>query len=99
MNAITGTWKNGQIVLDEPAHWPEGSRVVIEPTPRTEDVGMTEEGQGDDPESIARWLAEFDAIPPWEITMEEETRWQADRQAVKDYTIAKMKQRFGGNEP
>jgi hypothetical protein len=26
MNAITGTWKNGQFVLDEPAHWPEGSQ-------------------------------------------------------------------------
>jgi len=33
MSAITGTVKNGQIVLDQPADWPEGSRVVVEPLP------------------------------------------------------------------
>jgi hypothetical protein len=98
MNAIAGTWKNGQIVLDEPAPWPEGSRVAIEPAPCAADLGMTEDEQGDDPESIARWLADFDAIPPWQMTAEEEARWQADRQAMKDYTIAKMKQRLGEDE-
>jgi hypothetical protein len=99
MNAIKGTWKNGRIVLDEPAHWPEGSRVVVEPDGCAEDPNLTEEEQKDDPESIARWLAEFDAIPPWEMTAQEEAQWQADRQAVKDYTIAKMKQRFDEDQP
>jgi hypothetical protein len=50
------------------------------------------------PRTIARWLAEFDAIPPWQMTAEEEAEWQAARQAVKDYTIAKMRERYPEEE-
>jgi hypothetical protein len=94
---LTGTWKNGQIILDETADWPEGCRVVVTPEQAQETHGMTEEEQSNTPEAIARWLAEFDAIPPWQMTAEEEAEWQAARQAVKDYTIAKMNQRFSGH--
>jgi hypothetical protein len=31
MRTITGTWKDGQIVLDGAADWPQGCRVTIEP--------------------------------------------------------------------
>ena len=93
--ALTGTWKDGQILLDKPADWPEGCRVVLTPGEFPEGVyGMTEEAQSNDPEAIARWLAEFDAIPPWQMTVAEEADWLATRQAVKDYTIAKMQERF-----
>ena len=92
--ALTGTWKNGQILLDEPADWPEGCRVVVAPAGPSEVHGMAEVEQSDDPGAIARWLAEFDAIPPWQMSVEEEAEWQAARQAVKDYTIAKMNERF-----
>jgi len=54
---------------------------------------MSEEEQSNDPEAIARWLAEFDAIPPWQMTAEEEAEWQAARQAVKEYTILRMRAR------
>jgi hypothetical protein len=147
---LTGTWKNGQVILDGPADWPdgcklrvaaipgpieqtgipddqwprdpqgiaellermdqiepfemmpeeeadwaEGCRGVVKPEESPEEVfGMTEEEQSDDPEAIARWLAEFDAIPPWQMTDEEEAKWQADRRVVKDYTIARMNERF-----
>lgn len=64
MSAVKATWKNGQIVPDGPVDWPEGRRLLVEPEPLVEFVGMTEEEQGDDPESIARWIAAFDAIPP-----------------------------------
>ena len=33
MNAIRGTFKNGQVVLDGPADWPEGCRLRIAPDP------------------------------------------------------------------
>jgi hypothetical protein len=91
---LTGTWKDGQILLDEPVDWPEGCRVVVAPAEPSEVHGMVEEEQSDDPEAIAKWLAEFDAIPPWQMSAEEEAEWQAARQAVKDYTIAKMNERF-----
>jgi hypothetical protein len=91
---LTGTWRNGRILLDQPADWPEGCRVVVTPGESPEEIhGMTEEEQSDDPEVIARWVAEFDAIPPWQMTDEEETNWQADRRVVRDYTIAKMQER------
>jgi hypothetical protein len=91
---LTGTWKNGQIILDGPADWPEGCRVVVTRGRSQEVYGMTEDEQSNDPESIARWLAEFAAIPPWQMTAEEEAEWRAARQAVKDYTIAKMQERL-----
>jgi hypothetical protein len=31
MKTVTGIWKNGQIVLDGPADWPQGCRVSVEP--------------------------------------------------------------------
>ncbi len=64
MTAIRATWKNGQIIPDKPVDWPEGRRLLVEPVPLEDVVGMSEEEQSDDPESIARWIAEFDAIPP-----------------------------------
>ena len=76
---LTGTWKDGQILLDEPADWPQGCRVVVTPEGSLDVNGMREEEQSDDPESIAKWLAEFDAIPPWRMTAEEEAEWQAAR--------------------
>jgi hypothetical protein len=42
-------------------------------------VGTTGDDQGDVPASIARWIADFDAIPPLEMTPEEEAEWNAAR--------------------
>jgi hypothetical protein len=28
---LAATWKNGQVVLDEPADWPEGCRLQVAP--------------------------------------------------------------------
>lgn len=87
MKAIKGMVKNGQIALAEPVTWPEGTQVCIKPVPDVSethehgDFGMSEEEQGDDPESIARWILEFDAIPPLDMTPEEEAGWQAARNA------------------
>ena|SRR5712692_11894685 len=79
MNAIKATWKKGQIVPDEPVDWPEGCRLRVEPDGMSDTNGMTEKEQGDDAESIARWIAEFDAIPPLQMTPEEEEAWQPIR--------------------
>jgi hypothetical protein len=38
--------------------------------------------------TIARWIKEFDAIPPLEMTPEEEGQWQAARQAQKEFEKA-----------
>lgn len=90
MNAIKATWKNGRIVPDEHVDWPDGCRLLVEPEPSSEFRFMTEEEQGDDPESIARWLRWYDSLEPLTVTPEEEAELAAWRQRVKDYTIASM---------
>ena len=68
MSAIRGTIQDGKVVFDVPSGWPEGKEVlVVDPVEANKLVPpvsmMTEDEQGDDPESIARWLVAFDAIP------------------------------------
>ena len=88
MNAIKGTFKNGQIVLDAPADWPEGCRVTVEPVPEEETFGIREEDWPDTPEGIAEWLRWYDSLEPLVMTPEEEAEWQAARKAQKEYEIA-----------
>lgn len=88
MNAIKGTWKGGQIVLDDPADWPEGCRLLVEPVPVEEEIGLSEEEWPRTPEAIAEWLKWFDSFEPVQMTPEEEAKWEAARQEVKEYTIA-----------
>ncbi len=89
---LTGTWKNGQVVLDGQADWPEGCRVVVTRECAPDFLVTTGDEQADDPESIARWLAAFDAIPPLEMTAEEEAEWRAAREAQKAFEIARFEE-------
>jgi hypothetical protein len=87
---LTGTWKNGQVVLDAPADWPDGSRVVIT---RQEDqvgerLGITEEEWPRTPEALVDWLKWLDSIEPIEMTPEEEADWLAWRQKIKEHELA-----------
>ncbi len=86
--ALTGTVKNGQVLLDSPAHWPEGCRVVVLRATISEPLGATGDEQADDTESVARWIAAFDAIPPLEMTAEEEELWRRAREDQKSSEIA-----------
>ncbi len=52
----------------------------------------TGDEQADDPESIARWIAAFDAIPPLEMTAGEEAEWRAAREAQKAFEMAKFEE-------
>ena len=51
------------VVLDEPADWPEGCRVVITPKEgqRGEWLGITEEEWPRTPEALADWLKWLDS--------------------------------------
>jgi hypothetical protein len=51
---------------------------VVEDPPGT--VG---DAQSDDAEAVARWIAAFDAIPPMQMTPDEEAAWQSARLAQK----------------
>jgi hypothetical protein len=88
MNGITGTFLNGQVVLDSAADWPEGCRVVVAPVPRERTLGLREEDWPTTSEGIARHLALMDHFEPVELTPEEEAAWQAARKAQKDFEKA-----------
>jgi hypothetical protein len=90
---MRATWKNGQIVPDGPVNWPDGCRLTIDPEPCLTFAGMTEDEQGEDAESIARWIAAFDALPPLQMTPEEEAIWQSARSAQREFDEATFDQR------
>lgn len=93
MKAIQGIWKNGQIAPTQPIDWPDGTTLSIEPVeaPR----GDESEGDlsGDDPASIARRIAYFEALPPMRMSVLEEAECQTARRQMKDSTVAKMQDR------
>jgi hypothetical protein len=89
----TGTVKNGQVLLDSPAHWPEGCRVIVMRATLSEPPGATGDEQADDTESVARWIAAFDAIPSLDMTGEEEELWRSAREDQKSNEIAGFDER------
>jgi hypothetical protein len=65
VHAIRATWTNGQIVPAEPVDWPEGSELRVEAVaPDGAKTGITEGEWGDDPESVAAWIAAVEKIEP-----------------------------------
>jgi hypothetical protein len=85
MSAVKAIWTNGHVVLDAPVNWPEGSRLIIAEDPADD--------QPESPEEIARWIEAFNAIPPLQMTPEEEADWQAARQAQRDLEKTTFDQR------
>lgn len=88
MKSVQGTVKNGRISLSEPIAWPEGTVVRVKPIrPMTQRAEMENElasrsdesDEPDDPEAIRRWIEQFDAIPPLQMTVGEEAEWHAAR--------------------
>lgn len=61
-----------------------GVEVVRLSVPTDEDAdppGTCGDEQSNNPAAIAAWLAEFNSIPPLQMTPKEEAAWQADRRA------------------
>jgi len=76
MNAVTGTFHNGQVTFAAPPDWHEGAAVRVELDSGYCGVGMREEDWPRDPEGIAALLAKIDALEPF-LTPEEDDRWRA----------------------
>jgi len=94
MSTIKATWKNGQVVLDSPVSWPEGHRlVVVEESPAGIRF-MTEEEQGDDPESVQKWIDDLQATPPLPMTPEQEADMIAWRRKVKEFNLEAVRRQM-----
>ena len=91
MNSLQGTIKNGQIVLDDPAHLPEGTRVEVLPVePARPTLGMREEDWPTTPEGIAALLARMDQVEPGWLSPEDDAAWRAALHAQKEIEKARF---------
>jgi hypothetical protein len=72
-------WKDGQIVPTQPVDWPDGTALAVEPIEEPQEAELEGDLMGDDPSSIARWLAWYDSLEPLIFTAEEEAAWRAAR--------------------
>lgn len=93
MSVITGTVKNGLIVLDEPGNLPDGSRVVVQPVEAVETFGMSEAEWRDTPEAIADWIAWYDSLEPIELSAGDEAELKAFRGCQKELGKANFDER------
>jgi hypothetical protein len=85
MDALRGTVRNGQIVLDVPPDFPEGTRVEVVPVARDgPSIGMREDDWPATPEGIAALLARMDAVEPGWLSPEEDALWRQALLAQKE---------------
>lgn len=86
MNALQGTIRNGQIVLDAPAALPEGTRVEVLPIegPRPT-LGMREEDWPTTYEEIAALLTRMDQVEPGWLSPEDDDAWRGALRAQKEF--------------
>ena len=94
MPPMQATFIDGKIVPDVPPDWPNGTRLVIQPALVPPVRMMTDEEQGDDPESIARWLAAFDAIPVAASSPFDDPAVAAWREAMRRHNIESMRKQM-----
>ena len=94
MPSIHGTFIDGKIVPDNPPDWPNGKRVVIEPVAHPDFEMMTDEDQGSDPESIARWIALVDSIPPTDYSPLDDPEVIAWRQKMREFNMEAMRKKM-----
>lgn len=91
MNALQGTIKNGQVVLDAPAALPDGARVEVHPIEGDRPpLGMREEDWPTTPEGIAALLARMDQVEPGWLPPEDDAAWRAALRADKELEKARF---------
>jgi hypothetical protein len=93
MPTLIATFIDGKIVPDVPPPWPDGLRLVVEavPVPPTPVRMMTEEEQGDDAVSVARWVAAFDAIPVTASSPFDDPGAAAWRETMRRYNVGAVR--------
>jgi hypothetical protein len=98
MNAITAIWKNGQIVPSEPIDWPEGSRLLVEPLPEGEKIGLDDSEWENTPEALADWEAWIKTIEPLEYTKEELAEMERYHEEYRRFNLEAVRKQMGLEE-
>jgi hypothetical protein len=78
MHTIQGIVSNGQIVLDNPAEFSDGTRVEVLPIEAGDaTLGMREKDWPTTRDGIAALLARMDAAGPSWLSLEDDAAWRA----------------------
>lgn len=88
MTQVHATLVDGVIVPDVPLPLPDGTRLLVTAAQAEPLQMMTEDEQGDDPESIERWCAWVDSLEPLILTPGDEERIRKAREEQKAFEIA-----------
>ena len=94
MSAIKATWKSGQVLLDSPADWPDGRRLVVAEDRPADVEFMTEDEQSDDPKAVERWIEELRALPALTMTPEQEAEMIAWQRKVKEFNLEAVRRQM-----
>lgn len=91
MNQAFATVRDGQLELDSPVVWPDGTRVVVWPEQAAaDDYGIAESEWPRTEEQRQDWLAWYDSREPLEMTAEDQAAWdneqKASRELQKEFT-------------
>lgn len=93
MNEITGTVKNGLVVLDDASGFVDGSRVVVLSVDSATGIGLRESEWEDTPQAIADWIAWYDSLEPIETVESDEQAIAAFRQQQKQVGVSGFEER------
>ena len=99
MSLQTAIWKDGQVILDGPASWPEGRRLVIQEEAFPQIDFLEESEQSGDPIEIQRWIDDLRSIPPMPENPEQEANrlaWQAKMAA---FNLDAVRKQFRDDAP
>lgn len=91
MTTVQGTIKHGQIILDAPAAFPEGTRVEILPIENGRpSLGMREEDWPTTPEGVAALVARMDQLEAGWLSPEDDRAWRTALHDQKDAEKARF---------
>lgn len=91
MNRVTGTYRNGKVVLDQRVDWLDGMPVEVVCESATQ-IGAEREGVDicvdgsaweETPEAVQRWVEWFDSLEP-ALTGREMEAFEADLRSARD---------------
>lgn len=91
MQSVTATYRDGQIILDSPVDWPDGSRISV--VCIGEHLGLDESQWPTTEDGLRDLLAQMEAMEPIEFTSEDDAAIEAARIAALEYAHENWEQR------
>ena len=91
MKLVNGTDHDGQVRLDGPVDWPEGSSVPVQLAGRP--ARLTEDNWPRDAAAIESLLINWGSIQPLFLTVEERAEFAAARKMMGQISTAKLNAR------